>query len=395
VSENKNTILIVDHDKDVSAALCDTLSGEHQVFGASSEKEALEILQQHDIKLIISDHPIPGNEAIDFSRAAENSHLNSGKVLLSGCNDISTTAEALRNVSGEGLVCNLWNKGEFSKIVIDVLNSRLQKSLKESKEIKAQLIHSAKMASLGELLAGILHEVNNPLGFIYANLRNLNKFSKKLIELIDSYDTLALPDPAKAEMAKIKESINYEYLRKRLTEMIERSMVGADRMKKIIEDVKLFARKRADVLAEDDIHEAINATLTILHSEYKDRIEIKKEYGSLPPVKCYISKLNQVFVNLLVNACHAIKGTGVITIKTGTEGDMHKIEISDTGGGIPKDVIDSIFDPFFTTKPEGVGTGLGLSVSYDIVKQHKGELSVKSQEGAGTTFTLTLPSHPE
>jgi two-component system NtrC family sensor kinase len=393
--EKKKSILVVDRDKDVVDALCDILSDEYQVSGASSEKEVLEIPQQHEINLIISDHPIPDNEAIDFSRATENSHLNSGKVLLSGCNDISRTVDGLKNVPGEGLVCDLWNKGEFSKIVMDVVNIRLQKSLKEGKEIKAQLIHSAKMASLGELLAGILHEVNNPLGFIYANLGNLNKFCKKIIGLIDSYDTLALPDPAKAELATIKENINYEYLRKRLTEMIERSLIGADRMKKIIEDVKSFARKRADVLAEDDIHEAIDATLTILHNEYKGRIEIKKEYGNLPPVRCYISKLNQVFVNLLVNACHAIEGTGVITIKTCTEGNMHKIEISDTGGGIPKEVIDSIFDPFFTTKPEGVGTGLGLSISYDIVKQHNGELSVKSQEGVGTTFTLTLPAHPK
>jgi two-component system NtrC family sensor kinase len=393
--EKKKSILVVDHDKDVVDALCDTLSDEHQVSGASSEKGVLEILQQHEINLIISDHPIPDNEAIDFSRATENSHLNSGKVLLSGGNDISRTVDGLKNVPGEGLVCDLWNKGEFSKIVMDVVNIRLQKSLKEGKDIKAQLIHSAKMASLGELMAGILHEVNNPLGFIYANLGNLNKFCKKIIGLIDSYDTLALPDPAKAELATIKENINYEYLRKRLTEMIERSIIGADRMKKIIEDVKSFARKDADKSAEADIHEAIDATLTLLHNEYKGRIEIKKEYGNLPPVRCYISKLNQVFVNLLVNACHAIEGTGVITIKTGTEENMHKIEISDTGGGIPKDVIDSIFDAFFTTKPEGVGTGLGLSISYDIVKQHNGELSVKSQEGVGTTFTLMLPAHPK
>lgn len=395
MSENKKGILVVDRDKGFVDALCDTLSDKYKVSGASSEKGVLEILQQHDIKLIISDHPIPDNEAIDFSRAAENSHFNSGRVLLSDGDDINRTVDALRNVASDGLVCNLWNKGEFSKIVMDVVNIRLQKSFKESKEIKAQLIHSAKMASLGELLAGILHEVNNPLGFIYANLGNLRKFSKKLIGLIDSYDKLTLPDQAKAELAAIKKNINYEYLRTRLTEMIERSMVGADRMKKIIEDVKTFARKRADVLAEADIHGAINATLTILHNEYKDRIEIKKEFGYLPPVRCYISKLNQVFVNLLVNACHAIKGPGVITIKTGIEGDMVKMEFSDTGGGIPKDVIDNIFDPFFTTKPEGVGTGLGLSISYDIiVKQHNGELSVESQEGVGTTFTLMLPAHP-
>ena len=257
MSEKEKTILVVDHDKDVVDALCDTLSGEYQVSGASSEKEVVEILQQHDIKLIISDHPIPDNEAIDFSRATENSHLNSGKVLLSGCNDISRTVDALKNVSSDGLVCNLWEKGEISKIVMDVVNIRLQKSLKECKEIKAQLIHSAKMASLGELLAGILHEINNPLGFIYANLGNLNKFSKKIIGLIESYDKLALPDQAKAELATIKENINYEYLRTRVTELIERSMIGADRMKKIIEDV-ILKLKLIEIIGRKNFHVCTN-----------------------------------------------------------------------------------------------------------------------------------------
>jgi signal transduction histidine kinase len=178
-----------------------------------------------------------------------------------------------------------------------------------------------------------------------------------------------------------------------MTEMIERSLVGSDRMKKIIMDLKTFSRLDAAEFAESDIHEALDITLSILTHEYKDRIVVKKEYGELPLIECYIARINQVFMNLLVNAGHAIKDKGEVTIKTGVENDLVKIEISDTGGGIPDNVIDKIFDPFFTTKPVGSGTGLGLSISHGIIEKHKGTISVKSILGAGTTFTVMIPLH--
>ena len=217
------------------------------------------------------------------------------------------------------------------------------------------------------------------------------KVLQKNHRLVESYDKLDIPGGAREEVEKRKEEINYEYLRSRMTEMIERSSVGTGRMKKIIQDLKSFSRLDAADFAEADINEAIETTLNIMHNEYKNRIEIKKEFGDLPLVDCYIAKLNQVFMNLLVNACHAIEGKGEITIMTGTQNGSVNIEISDTGGGIPEDVVEKIFDPFFTTKPVGKGTGLGLSISHEIVKQHKGEIDVKSIPGEGTIFTIKIP----
>lgn len=254
-----------------------------------------------------------------------------------------------------------------------------------------QRLQQAKMATLGELAAGILHEINNPLSFIQANLKNLLKFSARLIELVDSCDRVALSDEARAELAARKNAAQYEYLRTRITEMIESSLAGTERMNRIILDYKSFSRVSDAGFAHGDIEAAIDSTLVLLHHEYRDRITISKRYGIIPPVRCSIARLNQVFMNLLVNAIQAITGPGEIEIITGHNAGMVTIAIRDTGCGMPDAVRAKIFDPFFTTKPDGVGTGLGLSIIDGIMKQHHGQISVESTPGAGTTFTLTLP----
>lgn len=267
----------------------------------------------------------------------------------------------------------------------------IQQSLQKQRLLEKQLLQHAKMASLGELVAGILHEINNPLAFISANLQNLLKFSKRLIEFTDAFDQLPLDEEVKKAVMSKKEELKYDYLRARITEMIEQSITGADRMKKIIQDYKSFSRVSESAFADADLNAAIDSTLTLLYHEYKNRIEIKKSYGDLPPVKCHVSKLNQVFMNLLMNGIQAIEGRGTIEIGTRRAEGNVVIEISDTGAGIPAEVMDKIFDPFFTTKPDGVGTGLGLSIIQDIIDLHKGQIAVKSKEGVGTTFTLTIP----
>jgi two-component system NtrC family sensor kinase len=235
-----------------------------------------------------------------------------------------------------------------------------------------------------------MHEINNPLSFISANLGNLLKFCKRLTGLIGDFEQLVVQEEVRKALAMKKEEVNYDYLRNRIIEMIEQSMVGSDRMKKIIQDVKSFSRLTTAGFGEADIHEAIDSTLTLLYHQYKGRIEIKKHYGQIPPLKCYIAKLNQVFMNLLVNAIQAIEGEGVIGISTGREDGMVVIAISDTGCGIPENILSKVFDPFFTTKPVGVGTGLGLSIIRGIIEQHKGSLSVSSILGQGTTFTVKV-----
>jgi two-component system NtrC family sensor kinase len=267
----------------------------------------------------------------------------------------------------------------------------MEKRLASHPESEKQLFQQAKMAELGELVTGILHEINNPLSFIYANLGNLLKFCTRLLDLIDGLDQVALSDEARQELAARKEAIKYYYLRNRITEMIASSLVGAERMRETIQAYKSFSRMSDIVFAEADIHTAIDSILALLHHQYKDRIAIKKHYGPIPSLCCSIAKLSQVFMNLLVNAIQAIEGPGEIEITTGMEAGTVVISIRDTGCGMPESVIMKIFDPFFTTKPDGVGTGLGLSIINGIMKQHHGQISVESAPGTGTTFILKLP----
>ncbi len=262
----------------------------------------------------------------------------------------------------------------------------------EGKEaLDSNLIHNAKMTLMGELLAGVTHEIKNPLAFVQANMGNFRKFLDKLLKLIDTYDDLELPDETKKEIEKIKTEINYDYIKKRVSEMTDRSKDGVDRISKIITGISNFSRRDTDKYEAADINNAIDTTLEILYHEYKNRIEIIKEYGDFPPAVCNIGKLNQVFMNILVNACHAIEDTGEIRVKTSTESGMVCIAISDSGSGIPEDVAKKIFDPFFTTKPEGKGTGIGLAISQEIIREHKGSISLQSREGEGTTFTIKVP----
>lgn len=391
--EKHYAILLVDDEADILDALYDTLYEDYNVFKANNAKDALNILSKNHIDLIISDQRMPVTTGVELFAQVNELYPHAGKVLLTGYADLQAIVDAINQGSVDKYITKPWTDGQIMKIVLEVLNARLRKSIEERKTIEGQLVQSAKMASLGEMVAGIAHEINNPLSFIHANLGNLNKFITKVLGLVDVYDKLDIAADIKGEIKKSKEDINYEYLKSRMIEMIERSLIGSERMKKIITDLKTFSRLDAAEFAESDIHEALDVTLSILTHEYKDRIVVKKEYGKVPLVLCYIAKINQVFMNLLVNAGHAIKGKGEVTIRTGIENSMVKIEIADTGGGIPDGVIDKIFDPFFTTKPVGSGTGLGLSISHAIIEKHKGTILVKSKLGEGTTFTVMIPVH--
>ena len=389
--EKHHSILVVDDEEDILDALYDTFYEDYNVFKANNAKDALKILSKNPVDLIISDQRMPQTTGVEFFAQVNELYPQAGKVLLTGYADLQAIVDAINEGSVDKYITKPWSDNQITKIVLEVLNTRLRKSIEERKRIEAQLVQSAKMASLGEMVAGIAHEINNPLSFIYANLGNMSKFVHKLLDLIDTYDKLDISADAREEINKIKGNINYDYIKSRIQEMIDRSLIGGDRMKKIITDLKTFSRLDSAEYAESDIHEAIDITLTILAHEYKNRIVVNKKYGELPLIECYIARINQVFMNLLVNAGHAITGMGEVTITTGLENDMVKIEISDSGSGIPDDVIDKIFDPFFTTKPVGSGTGLGLSISHGIIEQHKGTMSVKSKLGVGSTFTIIFP----
>lgn len=268
----------------------------------------------------------------------------------------------------------------------------LEAANRELKETQKKLVHSAKMISLGELVAGVAHELNNPISFIYSNMSYLRDYSAKLIDLVRS----ASQEPATLE--KKKAEVEFEYIVSDLPKLISSCEEGARRTRDIVLGLRNFSRIDESQIKEVDIRETIDATLNLLQGELKNRIEVKKDYEPIPPIKCFASQLSQVFVNLLSNAIQAIPGSGTIWIHVSLIREKEnwvQISIQDSGNGITPEHLDKIFDPFFTTKGVGQGTGLGLSITYGIIQKHGGDIQVKSQVGVGTEFIIQLPIEPK
>ena len=259
-----------------------------------------------------------------------------------------------------------------------------------------KLMQSEKLASIGQLAAGVAHEINNPIGYIFSNFGTLEKYLADLFEMLGAYEQAegALAGTAAGQrLSALRERIELDYLKEDIPTLMAESREGISRVRKIVQDLKDFSRVDAREEWEwVDLHQGIDSTLNIVNNEIKYKADVVKQYGTLPDVECLPSELNQVFMNLLVNAAHAITAErGTITIRTGCEDDRVWVEVADNGCGIAKDNLSRIFDPFFTTKPVGKGTGLGLSLSYGIVKKHAGRIDVSSEPGLGTSFRLSLP----
>ena len=267
-------------------------------------------------------------------------------------------------------------------------------------EAQNQLLQSEKLASIGQLAAGVAHEINNPIGFVNSNLGTLKRYVEDLLHLIDTYgkteaDKATPPGLAQA-ISDLKRDIEFDFVRDDVADLLRESQDGLDRVKKIVQDLKDFSRvdsTQAWQLA--DINQCLDSTLNVAFNEIKHKAEVVKEYAALPEIECLPFQLNQVFLNLMVNAAQAIKEHGTIRLATGVEENWIWVEISDTGSGIAPEHMNRIFEPFFTTKEVGKGTGLGLSVSYNIVSKHNGRIEVESVLGKGTTFRVSLPIHHE
>ncbi|NOZ52585.1 MAG: PAS domain-containing protein [Gammaproteobacteria bacterium] len=268
--------------------------------------------------------------------------------------------------------------------------------IQKLQEARDQLLQNEKMAAIGQLAAGVAHEINNPIGYINSNLGTLQRYTDNLIKLIEHYQVMegelkkSQSEPVKQHLALI-EQMDFEYIKEDLPDLVRESQEGAERVRKIVQDLKEFSHVDEVAWQWADLHQGLESTLNIVHNELKYTAEICKAYGELPQVECLASQINQVFMNLLVNAAHAIEKHGVITLRTGCENNEVWVEISDTGKGIPADKLKRIFDPFYTTKPVGVGTGLGLSLSYSIIKKHHGRIEVVSEINQGSRFTIYLP----
>ncbi len=282
-------------------------------------------------------------------------------------------------------------------------HDKLQQANTQLKEHKDRIVQSEKLASIGQLAAGVAHEINNPVGYVTSNLGTISEYIDTMKIVIELYRELAaLPEDEKEKQATLQQAIqeieedeDLEFIIDDCDKVMTESMEGVHRVAEIVQNLKSFAREDSDARGPHNINDGIEAMIKMVWNELKYSCEIIKEYGQIPVVQCHKGQINQVIMNLLVNASHAMpEGGGTITITTSVNNGRVEICIADTGSGIPEEILSKIFDPFFTTKDVGKGTGLGLSISHGIIFDHGGTIEVDSEVGKGTTFRIYLPLGP-
>jgi len=318
-------------------------------------------------------------------------------------NDVAwmlTTKVPLRDDDGKvvGIVGVNYDITERKRTEMELVsrNAQLLELNAKLSRAQAQLVQSEKLASIGQLAAGVAHEINNPVGFIFSNFTTLDGYLEKLFVMLTAYEEAEHfidSQPMRDKLKALGETVDLPFLKEDIPVLMTETKDGIARVRKIVQALTEFSRVGSNVEWQfANLHQGIDATLNIINSEIKYKADVIKEYGQIPEIECLPSEINQVIMNLLVNAAHAIgEHRGKITIRTSVACETVSIEISDNGCGIEKESLSRIFDPFYTTKPVGKGTGLGLSLSYGIVQKHRGTLEAESEVGQGTTFRLALP----
>jgi len=273
-------------------------------------------------------------------------------------------------------------------------NEALNQTVTDLKAAQEQLVQAEKMASLGQLTAGIAHEINNPINFVTANIQPLKDDLNDILSIISRYDKIISDKKLENEFKEVdqfKHDMKIEFTMKEVADLLKGIEDGALRTSEIVKGLRNFSRLDQNVFRKANINDSLESTLTLLHSSYKNRIEIIKDFAQLPEIDCFPGQINQVFMNILSNAIQAIPEKGSIYIKTWHLNNDVKISVKDTGSGMTEEIRKKIFDPFFTTKDVGKGTGLGLSISYGIIEKHNGEIEVFSKPGEGTEFVIRIP----
>jgi len=393
VTAEKKCVLIVD---DIHV-LMESLKQEYAVLAATSGEKALVLASkkpQPDI--ILMDVMMPEMNGYDTCRRLkQNPETRNINVIFVSANDSADEKIVGYEAGGCDYLIKPVQHGELlQKIKLAIKNQEVLEDSAQTheqlEEAQGQLLQTEKMAAIGQLSAGVAHEINNPVGYINSNISALRGYVNDLFRVLDAYEQIETSvvdtDQALSQLRAIKQEVDLEYLKQDVVGLISESQEGVYRVRKIVLDLKDFSHVDEVEWQWADLHKGIDSTLNIAHNELKYKAEVIKEYGELPEVECIASQINQIVMNLLVNAAHAIEERGTIRLSTGVEADdWFWISIIDDGKDINK-----IFNPFFTTKPIGEGTGLGLSLAYTIMEKHNGNISVESEPGR-TVFTVRLP----
>lgn len=300
----------------------------------------------------------------------------------------------------DGIGCNFMTLDDASlqnveQVQLQQRHDELQSTYQRLAGTQEQLLHSEKMASIGQLAAGVAHEINNPIGYVHSNLGTLQEYVGALFALIEAHESAlqsADPHASREEMRARRERLDVDFIIGDLPKLLAESREGIERVTRIVQDLKDFSYTgRDEAMRPSDLQKGLESTLNIVWNDLKYKVRLERHYSELPLVECHQSEINQVLMNLLINAGQAIENRGTIIIATGAENNEAWISIADTGCGMAPETLQRIFEPFYTTKQIGRGTGLGLAIAYSIIAKHHGRIEVTSQPGAGSAFRVVLP----
>jgi two-component system, NtrC family, sensor kinase len=413
IAPRKERILIVDDSATVRRSLSRLLIPFYDCFEAQNVIEASEILKSRPVELVITDVLMPGLSGVELLRKIVDTYPDTYVIVISGVDRPQRALDAMRLGAFDYLIKPFESEVLLStvhraldrrgllinakryKADLELRNEQLARGKAELERLQTQIVQNEKMASIGQLAAGIAHEINNPVAFISGNLDYLGDCVNDLLKLLEIYDAAGLPQDSLSRAAEFKKQIGYDRMIEDLRSVVGDCLEGAGRVRDIVQNLRTFSRLDEAEYKRTDIHEGLDSTIRMLSSYFggsSSNIRLVREYGDIPLIDTFSAQLNQVWMNLLVNAAQAIgPKPGEVRIRTHSDGDNVIVSISDTGCGIDPSVLSRIYDPFFTTKAVGEGTGLGLSITFGIVERQKGRITVESEVGKGTTFNVILP----
>jgi len=388
-------VLVIDDEPDIRNMIKLFLEEDgYEVVTAEDGVAGMNLFTEILPHVVVTDIRMPVMDGTEVLKQIKKSHPDTEVIVITAHGEMKLAIQALQNNASDFI------QKPFGYDVLSVAVKRAFRKIKIREDLaqaQLQLMQAEKMASLGQLAAGIAHEINNPVGFVNSNLGTLRKYADNILQFYQEIQRLLNQNGYEnlyKSFVKSEKSLKIDFILRDIFPVIDESLEGTSRVKHIVQDLKNFSHIDIKRMTAYDINNCILSTINILSNEIKHKVTIEKELGELPQVVCFPQQINQVILNLLMNGIQAVEKDGVIKIRTFKEYDSVAIEISDNGCGIPKSNLNKIFDPFFTTKEVGKGTGLGLHIVYGIVHRHGGSIEVKSKVGQGTVFTVHLPLKP-